>query len=106
MSRVRSVLFAAMGVALAGCYHITVVTGAPPAAQTIDKPWQMSFVAGLVPPAELSTKEACPQGVAKVETEQSFLNGLVRALTSFGTSVGIISPMHVTVTCASGPVAK
>jgi hypothetical protein len=66
----------------------------------------MSFVGGLVPPAELSSKETCAQGVAKVETERSFLNVIVGGLTGIGTPVGIITPMHVTVTCASGPVAK
>jgi len=35
-------------------------------------------------------------GVAVVETEQSFLNGLVSALT-----IGIFTPQHVRITCAS-----
>jgi hypothetical protein len=39
--------------------------------------------------------------VAKVETERSFLNGLVGAITW-----NIYTPMHVLVTCASGPVAR
>jgi hypothetical protein len=86
-----------VAVACSGCYHVTVVTGAPAATQTIDKPWQNSFVLGLVPPPEVSTKEGCAQGVAKVETERSFLNGLVSALTW-----NIYTPMHVNVTCASG----
>jgi hypothetical protein len=99
MTRLKSIALAAL-VAAAGCYHVTVVTGAPPATQTIDKPWQNSFVIGLVPPPEISAKETCTQGVAKVETERSFLNGLVGALTW-----NIYTPMHARVTCASGPVA-
>jgi Bor protein len=83
------------------CYHVTVITGAPATAQTIDKPWQHSFVYGLVPPAELSAKEGCAQGVAQVDTERSFLNGLVGALTW-----SLYTPMHVTITCASGPVRR
>ena len=100
MTRIR---FLAMIVVImsAGCYHVTVVTGAPPSTQTIDKSWQLGFVYGLVPPGEISTKETCSQGVAKVETERSFLNGLVSSLT-----YSIFSPSHATVTCASGPVAK
>ena len=86
---------------LSGCYHVTVVTGAPVAPVTVDKEWQNSFVFGLVPPPELNTATTCPKGVAKVETERSFLNGLVAALTQ-----SIYTPMHTTVTCASGPVAK
>ncbi len=84
-----------------GCYHVTVITGAPASPTVIDKPWQNSFVYGLVPPPELNTKDQCTRSVAKVETERSFLNGLVGVLTW-----SIYTPMHVTVTCASGPVAR
>jgi hypothetical protein len=95
MRRVFPALIAAL--VCSGCYHVTVVTGSPVASQTINKEWQNSFVLGLVPPPELSTKEGCPQGVSKVETERSFLNGLVGAITW-----NIYTPMHVTVSCASG----
>jgi hypothetical protein len=80
---------------------VTVVTGATPSSQTVDKPWQYSFVYGLVPPPELETKQQCPQGWAQVETERSFLNGLVGALTW-----SLFTPMHAKATCASGPPAK
>jgi len=83
-------------VVLAGCYHVTVVTGAPPASTTVNKEWQNSFVIGLVPPPELNVKDQCPQGVAKIETERSFLNGLVSWLTS-----SIYTPMHTEVTCGT-----
>jgi hypothetical protein len=92
---------AALVVLCGGCYHVTVITGAPAGPTVIDKPWQNSFVIGLVPPAELDVKSQCTQGVAKVETERSFLNGLVGALTE-----NIYTPIHVPVTCASGPVAR
>lgn len=96
----RYLLMAAL-LGVGGCYHVTVITGAPAAPTTIDKQWQNSFVFGLVPPPEIDSKSTCAQGVAKVETEQSFLNGLVRAIT-----YQIYTPMHTTVTCASGPVAR
>jgi hypothetical protein len=86
---------------LTGCYHVTVNTGAPAASQVVDKPWQYSFVYGLVPPPELNVKDPCSQGVARVETERSFLNGLVGALTA-----SIFTPMHARITCASGPVSR
>ncbi len=38
----------------------------------------------------------CPGGVARVETQQSFVNGLVGTLTS-----GIYTPLQVTTTCAN-----
>jgi Bor protein len=91
---------AAAAALLSGCYRVTVLTGAPEApTPAIDKPWQNSFVIGLVPPPEVDTQSKCPQGVAKVQTEHSFLNGLVAALTW-----SIYTPIHVTVTCATGPV--
>jgi len=94
--RVRSLLLALVAAFVAGCYHVTVVTSAAAPGTVIDKPWQMSFVAGLAPPPELNVKDQCPNGVVKVETQQSFLNGLVSALSS-----GIVTPIETTVTCAS-----
>lgn len=78
-----------------GCYHVTVITGTPGGTQTIDKQWQNSFVIGLVPPAEIDAKDKCAQGVSQVDTERSFLNGLVGAIT-----YNIYTPMHVKVTCS------
>ena len=99
----RRSLFAAAALVLlgTGCYHVTVITGAPAAPTTIDKQWQNSFVYGLVPPPEIDARSTCTQGVSKVETERSFVNGLVSFLTW-----QIYTPIHATVTCASGPVAR
>lgn len=80
----------------AACYHQVVDTGKPASPTVIDKPWQMSFIYGLVPPPELNVAQQCPGGVAKVETQHSFLNGLVAGIT-----FGILTPMQVTVTCAA-----
>jgi hypothetical protein len=86
---------------LAGCYRVTVVTGAPPAATIVDKPWQHSFIGGLVPPTEINVQEQCPSGVARVLTERTFVNGVANFVTS-----GIYSPMRTVITCASGPVQR
>jgi hypothetical protein len=89
---------AVAGLALAGttaCYHATVDTGRPATGPVIDQPWANSFVYGLVPPATVETASKCPNGVAKVETQMSFLNGLVSSLT-----FGIYTPMTITVHCA------
>ena len=99
--RFRRYLPLAVLMLLGACYRVTVNTGAPPAATTLDKPWQLSFVYGLVPPPEVATNATCPNGVATVLTERSFLNGLVSALTW-----SLFTPMHVNVTCASGPVPR
>jgi hypothetical protein len=84
------------------CYRVTVVTGAAPAATTVDKPWVNSFLWGLVPPQPINVAAQCPGGVSKVVTERSFLNGLVAAVQSsilFG--VQVYTPMHVNVTCGT-----
>ena len=80
---------------LSGCYHVTVISGTSASATVVDKPWQNSFVYGLVPPPELNVKDQCPNGVQKVETEQSFVNGLVSALTW-----SLYTPIHARVTCS------
>ncbi|MEP7345469.1 MAG: hypothetical protein ABI877_09380 [Gemmatimonadaceae bacterium] len=83
---------------LGACYRVTVITGAPAVATTIDLPWQKSWVIGLVPPDTIQSKTRCPNGVAQVMVEQSFLNGLVNGLTW-----NIFTPIHPVVTCASSP---
>ena len=82
-------------VGLAGCYHATVETGLTPSPQTIEKKWASSWVYGLVPPSTVETQAKCANGVAKVETQLSFLNQLVGVLT-----LGIYTPMEITATCA------
>lgn len=96
---VRHLLLAAFAAtSLSACYHQTVQTApAPAGARVIDRPWQMSFVYGLVPPPEINAAEECQGGVARVETEHSLLNSLV-AIISFG----IVTPMRVIITCAGG----
>ena len=97
----RYLIAAATLLLTSGCYHVTVVTGAPTSTTVIDKPWQNSFVYGLVPPPVIETKGTCAQGVATFETERSFVNGLVGFLTSW-----IYTPLHARVTCASGSLAR
>lgn len=78
------------------CYHATIETGLPPGNQTLERPWALSFIAGLVPPPVVETAERCPNGVSKVETQLSFLNQVVGVLTSW-----ILTPMDIRVTCAA-----
>ena len=99
--RRNAVVAVLSAVVISGCYHVTVVTGAPPSPTVIDKPWQLSFVAGLIPPPTMNMKAECPKGLAKVETEQSFLDMLVGGISS-----NLVTPVHATVTCASGPIQK
>ena len=90
-----AVLF--LGVAAStGCYHATVVTGATPSTEVVEKKWANSFLWGIVPPATVDAAAKCPNGLAKVETQHSFLNGLVAILT-----FGIYTPIQITATCAA-----
>lgn len=85
-------------VALGACYHATITTGATPSSDQISKPWASGWIFGLVPPATVETAAKCPNGVAQVETQLSFLNQLVGFLT-----FGIYTPMSILVTCAAAP---
>ena len=100
-SHIASLLLLVAALVLSGCYHATVVTDAEPSAQTIERPWAHSFIAGLVPPSTVETAQQCPNGVAQVETKLSFLNMVATALT-----FNIYSPMSITVTCAAGGSAS
>jgi len=81
---------------LAGCYHATIETGATPSQQTIRKGFASGWIYGLVPPSTVATQERCSSGVARVETQLSFVNQLVSFLT-----LGIYTPMQIEVTCAA-----
>jgi hypothetical protein len=89
-------LYAVALIGLAGCYHATVETGATPSTVVIDKSFASAWIYGLVPPSTVSTAEKCPNGVAKVETQHTFLNQLVGFIT-----LGIYTPMQIKVTCAA-----
>ena len=82
-------------VAASACYHATVDTGLTPSSVVAEKSWASGWLWGLVPPSTVETASKCPHGAAKVETQHSFLNMLVGALTG-----GIYSPMSIKVTCA------
>lgn len=82
--------------ALVACYHATIETGLEPGTQTIEKNFASGWIYGLVPPSTVSTTSRCPNGVARVETQLSFVNQLVEYLT-----LGIYTPMSIKVTCAA-----
>jgi hypothetical protein len=80
----------------AGCYHANVETGRAPGNQRIENGWASSFLGGMVPPSTVEAKSSCPNGVSRVETQHSFLNGLVGVAT-----LAIYTPISITVTCAA-----
>ena len=90
-----------VAVVASGCYHARVETGLTPSAQVIEKGFAHSFIYGLVPPSTVSTTSQCPNGVAMVETQISFVNGLVSSLTG-----GLYTPMSIKATCAAAGSAS
>ena len=83
------------------CYHATIETGATPSTTVIRKGFASGWIYGLVPPSTVSTASQCPTGVARVETQLSFVNQLVSFLT-----LGIYTPMEIVVTCAASGSAS
>ena len=80
---------------LTACYHQVVDTGLPAGSTKIDKPWTATWIFGLVPATPIDFRTQCPNGVAMVDTQMTFLNGLVGVLT-----FGIFTPLSVSVTCS------
>lgn len=78
------------------CYHAVVETGRAAGTTVVSKPWVATWVFGLVPAQEIDVAAQCPNGIARVETQQSFVNGLVAVIT-----FGIFTPQTATITCAA-----
>jgi hypothetical protein len=83
-------------VALPGCHRVIIDSGLEPAPEIYPEEWNLAFAAAIYP-ARVDASQWCGGRYARVETQQSFLNGVVAAITS-----SIITPMDVRVTCAAG----
>ena len=97
MPRMLKLAAVSLLVLLPACYHAIVQTGRPANNQVVEEKWAAGWLWGLVPPKPISTMAQCPNGVSKVETQHSFLNMVVQALTA-----GIFTPMTIKASCASG----
>jgi hypothetical protein len=95
MRAVRSFVVIALLLSVAGCYTARVQTGLPASNTVIRKSFASCWIYGLVPPSTVATQALCPDGVAIVETQLSFVNQVVGILT-----FGIYTPMQIVVTCA------
>ena len=98
--RLAAASLALFALSTTACYHAVVETGRPASSNVINEPWAMSLLYRLVPPKAVNAASQCSNGVAKVETQHSFLNGLVASLT-----FGLVTPMQITVTCAGSSAA-
>ena len=92
----RIAVITALALTAGACYEHTYTIGAgAPGGVLVHDEWRHHWLWGLVDPDnELALSEVCPSGNATIESEWTFLNGLVSALTS-----GIYSPTTVRVRC-------
>ena len=79
-----------------GCYHTIITTDLPPSTEVYHEAWKPAFIAGLVPAQVDGSKYCQGRRWARVETQHSFLNWVVGAVT-----FGIFTPMDIRVTCAA-----
>ena len=87
---------------LASCYeHTYTVGGGAPASPVVYGEWQHHWLGGLIGERTHEMGEICPSGNATIHDEQTFLNGLVTALTG-----GIYAPTTVTIRCSTGQSAQ
>ena len=99
--RIRRAAAVVAAFALTGCYHAVIQTGRPESTDVISIKWANSFIFGLVPPPIVETASRCTNGVAKVETQHSFLNGLAAVVT-----FSLYTPIQIDVTCAARGTAS
>lgn len=80
----------------AACYHAIIETGRTAGETNVTRHFQPSFIYGLVPPPPLNVTGQCPGGISRVETQHTFVEGLVAVITA-----GIFTPMTLSVTCSA-----
>jgi hypothetical protein len=96
MKKLALTFIIAPALLLAGCYHAVINTGLAPGSKVINKHMRPSFIYGLIRPPAMNAEGRCPGGVARVETQHTFVEGLLAAVTG-----GIFTPMTYTITCAT-----
>ena len=96
----RGVIGALMLLPTTACFHQVVQTGRPAGMTVVQYKWVSTWVFGLVEAKPIDARVACPKGVATIDTQTSFLNGVAGILT-----IGIWDPQTVTITCSTGTAA-
>ncbi len=96
MIGLRLAVVATLAVSGSACFHQSVSSGPAPSSNVVDHQFVATWLWGIIAAKPIDVRQECPSGVAKVETEQSFVNGLVGIVT-----LGIYSPQHLRVTCAT-----
>ena len=96
----RIITSLAASLSITACFHQVVQTGLAAGTPVVEKAWVSTWLWGLVAAAPIDVRTQCRSGVATVETQQSFGNGIASILT-----LGIWSPQNVRITCASRAAA-
>lgn len=98
----RSAAMMSIGIILAlgmgACYeHTVAVGGGAPHGPVVYDHWQNYWLGGLIGHTRVDVERICRSNRATIVAKQTFLNGLVAALTS-----GIYTPTTLKVRCADG----
>ncbi len=83
------------------CEHTYTMGQGGVAAPIVYEEWHSQWLGGLIGERNLDINVLCPSGNATIHDEQSFLNGLVSALT-----FAIYSPTIVKIRCQGGQSAE
>jgi hypothetical protein len=105
VSRARRLAALLSVAALAGCYTIRFERRATPEAGAPREQWHHGLVGGLIDASgPVRLDQACPEGVARVESRTSFINWFIQAVTTGGVLIPLHAPLWspstVSVTCA------
>lgn len=87
--------------ATTGCFHFHYVTDQQPAPAPTSEAWHNGFVWGLAEGAPVDVAQVCPSGFARIDSTETFVNGLVHAATA-----SIYTPETITITCSAGDAAQ
>lgn len=105
MSRAPRLAALAAALALAGCYTIRYERRAAPEPGAPREQWHHGLLGGAIDlsgPVRLG--EVCPEGVSRVESQTTFVNWFLQAVTTGGVLVPLHAPVWnpatVRVTCA------
>jgi len=90
-------LLSVAALASTACHRVIIDSGLTPTPEVYHEEWNQAFAEGIYP-AEVDASEYCGGWWARVETRQSFLNGVVSAFT-----FGILTPLDVRVVCGEVP---
>ncbi len=97
-----ALLLAVVLVTSAGCSRHTIIVGrGAPTVELLYDHWENFWIVGLIGDKTLDVAQICPSGNATIEARQTFLNGLVAALTS-----GIYTPRRLRLRCQDGGTAS